>query len=191
MKITFYRKNNLIDDEKNLQIDESNIPKNKYNFIILLFRVITACIFAFGLGYLLFPSVDDFLNDFIIVGIKFIFILVFMYFVLGYLFIFLSTMFLPKAFQEDHIKVYLRVFSAKVRSKERINESRIVFSLLIPVIILSLLPIIYFVVNGFNIYLYAFISASTIKAVSYLFYAILYTAKYSEDINIEIYDYIN
>ncbi|ASW42819.1 hypothetical protein [Clostridium isatidis] len=191
MKVSIYRKNSLGDDEKDLLLDENNIPKNKYNNIILILRVLVACVFAFNFGYLLFPFVDDFLKDFIIVGLKFLFILIFMYLILGYIFTFISTMFLPKAFKADNIKVYISIFSAKVRSKEVIKEARIIFALLVPVILLSLVPIIFFIINGFNIYLYAAISASTIKSVSYLFYVIVYIAKYSEVVNVEIYDYIN
>lgn len=195
MKFAIYRKNSPLDDEKESFLEEKDIPRNKYNAIILLIRVLVACIFAFGLGYFLSPTVESFLDDFIIVGIKFICILIFMYLSIGYLFTLISTMLLPKAFTKDNIKIYLRLFSAKVRSDQYIKEGRIIFSLLVPFFLLSVIPIIYFIldhtINGFNLYLYAFISASTIKSVSYLFYVIAYARKYADDINVEIYDYIN
>lgn len=157
----------------NEDINDDNIYINKqsyYNIIILL-KTIVALIYAFYLGYNLFYFGDDF----IYYGIKFVIILFIIYILFDIPYNLFKLIFLPGAFKKDNIIIYLNPFNLTIDIcfKKEINKYYLIFINLIAIIIFFIIPNVLLIIKEFNIYIYAFASASSIFIIKDLIYTIL------------------
>ncbi|WP_291648085.1 metalloprotease family protein [Clostridium sp.] len=191
MKISILKSDN---NKNNDSVDEHNnghIIKEEFSSLILLIKVIIASIYAFGLGYSLFYSGDDFVK----VGIKFLLILIVLYFIMEFPYALLKVSLLPNAFNKDIIKLNLNPYSMSISisSTKPISKDRVLIASTVPFIILALAPTIISYILEFNIYLYAIASASAIISMSDLIFSIILIRDESvgESLIITPYEYIN
>ncbi|WP_278600926.1 metalloprotease family protein [Clostridium tertium] len=191
LKISILKSSN---NKNNDFIDEHNnghIVKEDFSSLILFIKVIIASIYAFGLGYSLFYSGDDFLK----VGIKFLLILIVLYFLMEFPYALLKASLLPNAFNKDIIKLNLNPYnmSISISSRKPISKNRVLIASIVPFIILALAPTVISYILEFNIYLYAIASASAIISMSDLIFSIILISNESvgESLIITPYEYID
>lgn len=189
---TFLRRDNLkisiLKSNKNLEeysVEENfTINKKDFSSIILLFKVIIAALYAFGLGYSLFFFGDDYIKT----GIKVLCILIITYIFIDFPYSFFKALFLPKVFNKDNIslKVNPYTLSIDISSNTKISKIRVIISLILPFIILAIIPTIVSYILEFNIYLYVIASASAIIASKDLICLILILKNYSKGNSIKL-----
>lgn len=168
MKLTFYRKKSK---EENYYLENPNqsiIVKSKLYYKILFFKVIVALIYAFGLGY----NLASYGDDFIFKGIEFLFLLIIQYFLHDYIYSLFIAFLLPNPLSKQNITFDIRLLNSNIIVKNKVKKSRVIMSYIIPFIVLALIPTLFFIIYGFNIYFYSYISCIMIKSVSYIFYSI-------------------
>ncbi|WP_347707748.1 metalloprotease family protein [Clostridium sp. 1001275B_160808_H3] len=191
LKISILKSGN---NKNNDSIDEHNkghIIKKDFSTLILLIEVIVASVYAFGLGYSLFFSGDDFIK----VGIKFLLILIVLYFLMEFPYALIKASLLPNAFKKDIINLNLNPYnmSISISSKKAISKDRVLIASIVPFIILALAPTIISYILEFNMYLYAIASASAIISMPDLVFLIVLIRDESvgESLIITPYEYIN
>lgn len=162
---------------KNLDLNDTignkslTINKKFYFNIILLLKVIVALIYAFYLGYNLFY----FGESFIVYGIKFLVLLFIIYLFIDIPYNFFKVLLIPGAFKKDTVILYINPFNFAIDIcfKKETSKAYIILANIISIIIFSFLPNILLAIYGFDIYIYALASASTIFIMKDLFYSIL------------------
>ena len=184
MKILFYNKKDYETDEKN---DNNSLLKDNYQGLILFIKVIIATIYSFGLGYNLYYYSEKIIPNFFL-SLKY---LIIFYLGLEFIYILFSSFLLPKALNNNVI-VNLRLFKSTNQAENNVSKTRLIVSLLIPFIILSLIPTLISFAYSFNPILYSFLYASTIKAASYIIYSLIILLKdFNEEILVKEYAYLN
>lgn len=185
MKILFYNKRNN-SDKTDENFDNNSILKENYYGLILFARVFIAIIYSFGLGYALFYSGNIISNL-----IKFIQFVVLFYIILEPIYIFISSIILPDALS-NNITINFKFFKSTNEAIKATSKKRLIISLIIPFIALSLLPNLISLQYSFNPVLYAFLYASTVKSISYIVYSLIIIIKdFDEELLIKEYGYIN
>lgn len=175
MKLKFYKRKLETEDSYLENISDYTIIKNKFYYKILFFKVIIALAYAFGLGYKLASYGDDFIYK----GIEFLGLLIIEYFLLDYIYSLFIALLLPNPFSKENITFDFRILNSNIIAKNKVKKSRLIISYIVPFIFLSLIPTLIFIMYGFNLYFYSYISCIMIKSVSYIIYSILLILKES------------
>lgn len=168
MKLTFYRKKS---NDENYYIENPNqsiIVKSKLYYKILFFKVIIALAYAFGLGY----NLASFGDDFIVKGIEFLFLLIIQYFLLDYIYSLFIAFLLPNPLSKQNIIFDFRLLNSNIILKNKVKKTRVIIAYITPFIILALIPTLFFIIYGFNLYFYSYMSCIMIKSISYIVYSI-------------------
>lgn len=183
MKISIINKRNQFTNESNKpNVTDNNdfavIKKDKSSRNILIFKVIIAVLYAFGLGYSLFFFGDNFIK----VGVKFVLILIPLYYIIDLPYSIIKSLLLPKVFSNDEIIIALNplTLESTIITKSVVSKSRYILSILIPFILFSVVPTILSYYLEFNFYLYLIASAAAIismKDIIYLLNILKYNFK--------------
>lgn len=172
MKLKILKNKNL---DLNDNIDNKGLTINKkfYFNIILILKVIVALIYAFYLGYNLFY----FGESFIMYGVKFLVLLFIIYLFIDIPYNLFKVLLIPGTFKQDNVILYINPFNFAIDIcfKKENNKAYIILVNIITIIIFSFVPNILLAIYGFDIYIYALASASTIFIIKDLFYSILLT----------------
>jgi hypothetical protein len=171
LKISILKKDDTISNYLLDQYTEGYIIKKDFFNIILFIKVVVASIYAFGLGYSLFFVGDNFIK----IGIKFLFLLIGLYIFIELPYALFKALLLPKVFNKDIIKLELYPFnmSISISSKKPVPKERILISLILPFLVFALIPTIASYTLEFDILLYAIASSSAIISVQDLIFFIL------------------
>lgn len=175
MKLKFYKRKIETEDSYLESIADYTIVKNKLYYKILFFKVIIALAYAFGLGYKLASYGDDFIYK----GFEFLGLLIIEYFLLDYIYSLFIALLLPNPLSKDDIIFDFRILNSNVIAKDKVKKSRLIIAYIVPFIALALTPTLIFIIYGFDIYFYSYISCIMIKSVSYIVYSILIILKES------------
>ena len=191
MKISILKSDNNKNEDSIDEHNKGHIVKEDFFSLILFIKVIIAAVYAFGLGYSLFYTGDDFIK----VGLKFLIILIVLYFLMEFPYAVIKASLLPNAFKKDIIKLNLNPYnmSISLSSKKPISKDRVLIASIIPFIILALAPTIISYILEFNLYLYAIASASAIISMSDLIFSIILIKDESvgEKLVLTPYEYVN
>lgn len=173
MKISIINKRNQFTNESNKPNVSDNeefaiIKKDKSSRNILIFKVIIAVIYAFGLGYSLFFFGDDFIK----VGIKFVLFLIPLYYVIDLPYSIIKSLLLPKAFSNEEVMIAINplTLDSTIITKNVVSKSRYILSILIPSILLTFIPTILSYFLEFNFYLYLIASSTAIISIKDIIY---------------------
>ena len=171
LKISILKKDETISNYLLDEYTEGYIIKKDFFNIILFIKVVVASIYAFGLGYSLFFLGDNFIK----VGIKFLFLLIVLYFFIELPYGLFKALLLPKVFNNDIIKLELYPFnmSISISSKKPVPKERLLISLIVPFLVFALIPTIVSYTLEFDVLLYAIASSSAIISVKDLIFFIL------------------
>lgn len=171
MKFSLLKKDSKTNDYFINDDSQGYIIKKDFFSIVLLMKVIVASIYAFGLGYSLFYFGDDFIK----VGIKFLVLLVVLYFISEIPYAFLKAIFFPNPFKKDVVKLEFNPLNMNiyVSSNKPVKKVRLIVSLILPFILLGFIPTIVNYILEFNIYIYAIASSCAIISVPDLIFSIL------------------
>ncbi|MBE6054501.1 MAG: DUF3267 domain-containing protein [Clostridium sartagoforme] len=188
MKISIIKKEDKL---KETTSEESVIiNKRNYSAIILFTKVIVAIIYAFGLGYSLFFLGDDFIKE----GLVFLALLIISYIIIEIPYALIKSLFLPKVFEKDNIRLLINPFTMAIDicSNIKISRIRYIFSILIPFIIFAIVPTIASYILEFHMYLYVIASASAIIATKDIMYLIILLINHSKgnSFKIELNEFI-
>lgn len=175
MKISIVKNNdNLTEDS----LDSYNIiDKGNYSSIIFFSKVIVAALYAYGLGYSLFFLGDEYIHA----GKVFVVLLIISYIFIEYPYALIKALFLPKVFKKDNINLQINPFTMAIdiKSKIQISKIRIIFSLIVPCILLAVIPTIASYILEFDMYLYAIASSAAIISMKDIIYLIVILKNYS------------
>lgn len=173
LKISIINKRNQFTNESNKpNVTDNNefavIKKDKFSRNILIFKVIIAVLYAFGLGYSLFFFGDDFIK----VGVKFVLILIPLYYIIDLPYSIIKSLLLPKVFSNDEIIIALNplTLDSTIITKSVVSKSRYILSILIPFILFIVVPTILSYSLEFNFYLYLIASAAAIISMKDIIY---------------------
>lgn len=173
MKISIINKRNQFTNESNKpNVTDNNefavIKKDKFSRKILIFKVIIAVLYAFGLGYSLFFFGDDFIK----VGVKLVLILIPLYYIIDLPYSIIKSLLLAKVFSNDEIIIALNplTLESTIITKSVVSKSRYTISILIPFILFSVVPTILSYYLEFNFYLYLIASAAAIISMKDIIY---------------------
>lgn len=180
MRFEFYKRKLETEDAYLESIAGYTLVKKKLYYKILLFKVIIALAYAFGLGYNL-ASYDDFIYK----GIKFLGFLILEYFLLDYIYSLFIALLLPHPFSKENITFDFRILNSNIIVKDKVKKSRLIISYIVPFIVLTLIPTLIFITYDFDILFYSYMSCIMIKSVSFVIYSILILLK--ESFGEEIY----
>lgn len=171
MKVCILNNNNNENNHLLNNISDGYILKRDFSLINSFLKIITACIYAFGLGYRLFFTGDNFIE----LGIKFLPILAITYFPLKVIYNFLKAFLFPNVFNKDIVQLKINPFNMHITisSTNPIEKKKILLSLLIPCLIFIIPPNIFNLISEFNIFLYAATSVGTIISIEDLLFFIL------------------
>lgn len=175
MKISIL--NNDTELEENSISESYKVNKKNLSALILTIKVLVALLYAFGLGYSLFFFGEDFIH----VGLKFLYLLILAYIFIDFPLSFFKALLLPKTFDKDKIILSLNPYnlSIDICSKIKISKISVILSFIIPFIFLAIIPTILSYKLEFNIYLYVLGTVSAIIGTKDLIYSILILKNYS------------
>ncbi|VYT65948.1 hypothetical protein [Clostridium tertium] len=175
MKISIIKKENQFNNESDKpEINDNKefavIKKEKSSRNILIFKVVVAVLYAFGLGYSLFFFGDNFIK----VGVKFLILLIPLYYIIDLPYSIIKSFLLPNVFSKDEIVIALNIltFDSTIITKSSVPKIRYLLSILIPFLLLILVPTILSYFLEFNFYLYLIASATAIISIKDLIYII-------------------
>lgn len=157
----------LKDNNQNFMEDMDDIPikpitklyDNKFKRIKLLTGTFIASIYAFGFGY----SLSYYTGKVIHTGINFLIFFALTYYIIMILHEFIHSLILPNCLSENIIVIYnLKKLSIYAYSNKEVSKGRLLLTLVVPLILLTIIPTVISYILGFNIYLYVLASANAI-----------------------------
>lgn len=169
MKISIVNNLNCVEDDS---IDEcAIINKKNISALITTLKVIVALLYAFGLGYSLFFFGENYIQ----IGLKFLYLLILAYIFMDFPLSFLKAILLPKTFNKDKITLSLNPynFSIEICSKIKLSKSIVIFSFILPFVLFGIIPTILSYKLEFNLYLYVLASVSSIIGTKDLIYSLV------------------
>lgn len=175
MKISILNKDT--DLEENSTSESYKVNKKDLSALILTIKVLVALLYAFGLGYSLFFFGEDYIK----VGLKFLYLMILAYIFIDFPLSFLKALLLPKTFDKDKIILNLNPYnlSIDICSNIKISKTSVILSFIIPFIFLAIIPTILSYKLEFNIYLYVLGTVSAIIGTKDLIYSLLILKNYS------------
>lgn len=191
LKICTLKEHNNISNYLLNNYTNGYIIKKSFSLLTLIVKVIIACVYAFSLGYRLFFTGDNFLK----LGLKFLFVLIITYLFIGFPYSFFKASLLPNAFNKNIVELKINPFNMHIyiSSNKPIKRNRVLISLILPSLIFIIIPNMINLISEFNIFLYAITSAGSIIACEDLLFSILLIKNdiLGEDIIITPFEYIN
>ncbi|ATD55078.1 metalloprotease family protein [Clostridium chauvoei] len=137
----------------------TKLHDNKFKSIKLLTGTFIASIYAFGFGY----SLSYCTGKVIYTGISFLILFALTYYIIMMLHEFIHSLILPNCLSESVIIRYnLKRLSIYAYSNIEISKGRMLLTLAMPLLLLTIIPTIISYILGFSIYLYVLASVNAI-----------------------------